>query len=285
MSRFLVFGRSGQVARELATLLPDADFMGREQIDLAQTDRIAAVIEELRPAAIINAAAYTAVDKAETEQDQARLLNSDAPAQMARTAARLDIPFLHISTDYVFDGSGDQPWQEGDATGPLGIYGKTKLAGEREIAAQDGRWAVMRTSWVFSRHGNNFVKKMLRLGRERDALNIVADQVGGPTAAADIARTLVAMANNMVAGGEVRGLYHYSGAPAVSWADFAREIFAQAQIDCEVRDIATADYPTPARRPGNSRLDCSRLQKDLGVRQPDWREGLRNVLVEWDKII
>lgn len=278
MSKLLVFGRSGQVAQELAALTSKADFLGREQIDLAQAGEIANVVERLRPWAIINAAAYTAVDKAETEQADARLLNTEAPALMARAAAGLKIPFIHISTDYVFDGSGAEARSEDDPTGPLGVYGETKLNGERAVAAEGGNWAVMRTSWVFSSHGNNFVKTMLRLGRERDELNIVADQIGGPTPAKDIAATLLMMAEKMAAQAKIQGIYHYAGAPSVSWADFAREIFAQADINCTVHNISTADYPTPARRPANSRLSCLRLQSDLGIEQPDWRVGLRDVL-------
>lgn len=278
MAKLLVFGRSGQVAQELAALAPDSHFLGREQIDLTKPGEIAAAVENLRPWAIINASAYTAVDKAETEIAQARFLNADAPAQMARAAADAGIPFLHISTDYVFDGSGTAPRAEGDQTGPLGVYGQTKLEGEQAVAAEGGNWAVMRTSWVFSSHGNNFVKTMLRLGQERDALNVVADQIGGPTAARDIADTLLQMARRMAEGAAVGGIYHYAGAPSVSWADFARAIFAQAGIDCTVHDITTADYPTPARRPANSRLSCLRLQDDLGIERPDWRTGLRDVL-------
>lgn len=278
MTKLLVFGRTGQVAQELATLVPDAVFLGRDQIDLAKSGEIAAVVERLRPSSIINAAAYTAVDKAETERAQAQFLNGNAPGQMAHAAARADIPFLHISTDYVFDGSGTTPRSEGDPTAPLGVYGETKLQGEQAVAAEGGKWAVMRTSWVFSSHGNNFVKTMLRLGKERDQLNIVADQVGGPTPARDIAVTLLEMARKMTSGDDIGGIYHYAGGPSVSWADFAREIFSQAGIDCVVHDIATDDYPTPARRPANSRLSCLRLQHDMGIQQPDWRTGLRDVL-------
>ncbi|MBC9246406.1 dTDP-4-dehydrorhamnose reductase [Paracoccus sp. 11-3] len=278
MSRLLVFGRSGQVAQELAALTSEADFLGRGQINLTQIGEIANAVECRRPWAIINAAAYTAVDKAETEQAEAQFLNVEAPALMARAAGVLNIPFIHISTDYVFDGSGVEARSEDDPTGPLGIYGKTKLDGEKAIAAEGGHWAVMRTSWVFSSHGNNFVKTMLRLGRERDELNIVADQIGGPTPAKDIAATLLMMAEKMASDARIRGIYHYAGTPSVSWADFAREIFVQADINCTVHDISTADYPTPARRPANSRLSCLRLQDDLGIEQPDWRLGLRDVL-------
>lgn len=275
----LVFGQSGQVARELARVLPDASFMGRDQADLIRPDDCAAAIRRLAPTAVINAAAYTAVDKAESDADAAMRVNADSPGAMALACAGLGIPFLHVSTDYVFDGSGTQPWQPDDATGPLGVYGATKLAGEAAIRASGARAAVLRTSWVFSAHGANFVKTMLRLGAERDRLSIVADQIGGPTPAADIAAALATMATGLIAG-QPGGTWHFSGAPDVSWADFAREIFRQAGLSPEVVDIPSRDYPTPARRPQNSRLNCDSLTRDFGIPRPDWRAGLAAVLAE-----
>lgn len=280
MQGLLVFGRTGQVARELARLAPGARFLGREEADLTQPEACAAAILSARPRAVINAAAWTAVDKAEIEADAARLVNAAAPGAMARACASLGIPFLHVSTDYVFDGSGERPWREDDATGPLGVYGATKLAGEQAIAAAGGHWALLRTSWVFSAHGANFVRTMLRLGAERPRLTIVADQTGGPTPAADIAAALLAMAREMEGDATKGGLYHFAGAPDVTWAGFAREIFRQAGLGTQVVDIATADYPTPARRPANSRLDCTRIARDFGIARPDWRAGLAAVLAE-----
>lgn len=279
MDGLLVFGRSGQVAQELARLAPDARFLGRDQADLTNPDACAAAIRDSDCRAVINAAAYTAVDRAESEADLAHLVNAAAPAAMARATAEKGVPFLHVSTDYVFDGSGDLPWSESDPTGPLGVYGATKLAGEQGIAAAGGAWAVMRTSWVFSAHGANFVKTMLRLGRERPELGIVADQIGGPTPAGDIAAALLQMAAGMRDGAK-GGIYHFAGAPDVSWAGFARAIFAQAGVTCQVREIATSDYPTPARRPGNSRLDCQKIKDDFGIHRPDWRAGLTRILTE-----
>ena len=280
MTDLLIFGRTGQVALELARLAPDARFLGRDEADLADPAACAASILAARPAAVINAAAYTAVDRAESDQGTARLVNAEAPGAMAKACAELGIPLVHVSTDYVFDGSGAAARAENAPTGPLGVYGQTKLDGERLIAAAGGQWAVMRTSWVFSAHGTNFVRTMRRLGAERDRLTIVADQVGGPTPAADIAAALLAMARAMIADPSKGGIYHFAGAPDVSWADFAREIFARSGLSPQVVDIPTSAYPTPARRPLNSRLDCSAISRDFGIPRPDWREGLDRVIQE-----
>lgn len=280
MKGLLVFGRTGQVATELGRLAPEARFLGRDQADLSDPAACAAAIRVSGCKAVLNAAAYTAVDRAETDPDLARVVNAEAPAAMARAAAELGVPFLHVSTDYVFDGSGDQPWAERDPTGPLGVYGATKLAGERGIAAAGGQWAVLRTSWVFSAHGANFVRTMLRLGAGREVLRVVADQHGGPTPAAGIAAAGLAMLGAMRADGGLGGLYHFSGAPDTSWAGFAREIMAQAGLSCRITDIPTTDYPTPARRPANSRLNCAAIFRDFGISRPDWRAGLAQVLQE-----
>ncbi|WP_258953929.1 dTDP-4-dehydrorhamnose reductase, partial [Cognatishimia activa] len=210
----------------------------------------------------------------------ATVINADAPAAMAEACTALDIPFVHISTDYVFDGSGDTARSPKDATAPLGAYGRSKLAGEAAVAAAGGRFAILRTSWVFSAHGNNFVKTMLRLAETRDSLTIVADQIGGPTPAADIAATCLKIADALQSGHGPTGVYHYAGAPDVSWAGFAREIFAQSGREVAVQDIPTYAYPTPAKRPLNSRLDCTELETAFGIPRPDWRAGLSKVLTE-----
>jgi dTDP-4-dehydrorhamnose reductase len=183
-----------------------------------------------------------------------------------------------ISTDYVFDGSGTAAWTPGDPPGPLGAYGRTKLAGEQAVAAAGGTWAVLRTSWVVSPHGSNFVKTMLRLGADRDRLTVVADQVGGPTPARDIAAACLKMAKTLISEPEKRGVYHFSGAPDVSWAGFARAIMEQANLACDITDIPSREYPTPAARPANSRLDCSGLETAFGIERPDWRIGLAQIL-------
>lgn len=281
MSGLLVFGLTGQVARELQRLAPEAVFLSRAEADLSDPAACAAAIRAHRPAAVINAAAYTAVDKAESEEALATVINGAAPAAMAEACAELDVPFLHISTDYVFDGSGAAPWTVGDAVAPLNAYGRSKLAGEEGVRAAGGAHAILRTSWVVSSHGNNFIKTMLRLSETRDALNIVDDQIGGPTPAADIAATLLKMAAAMRAG-QPGGTYHYGGTPAVSWKDFACEIFAQAGREVAVSGIPSSDYPTPARRPLNSRLDCSGLKRDFDIDPPDWKAGLARILRELD---
>lgn len=280
MNGLLIFGRTGHVARELARRVPDARFLGREDADLTDPAACADAIARTDCRAVINAAAYTAVDRAETDAEAARLVNADAPAVMARAAAAKGVPFLHVSTDYVFDGAGGAARAEDAAIAPLGVYGATKRAGELGIAAAGGQWAVMRTSWVFSSHAANFVKTLLRLGAERNSLTIVADQIGGPTPAGDIAGALLSMADQMLADPTKGGLYHFAGAPDVSWADFAREIFRQAGLGPTVADIPSSDYPTPARRPLNSRLDCHRIAADFGIKRPDWRVGLAQVLAE-----
>lgn len=278
--RLLVFGKTGQVASELARRLPtglSARFLSRDVADLADPVACAAAIRDCD--AVINAAAWTAVDKAEAEEAAATLVNGDAPTAMARACAELGVPFLHVSTDYVFDGSGAAPFAPDHPTGPLGAYGRSKLAGEQGVRAAGGNHLILRTSWVVSAHGTNFVKTMLRLGRERESLNVVADQVGGPTPAAAIADALIAASQAMVKG-TPGGTHHFSGAPDVSWADFAREIMAQARLPCVINDIPTNAYPTPARRPANSRLDCSAFAAAFGVPRPDWRAGLSAILKE-----
>lgn len=275
----LVFGRSGQVGHALAQMV-GVRCLARDEADLGDPGACGAAIREIGPVAVINAAAYTNVDKAEEQEALATRINADAPGVMAQACAGLGIPFVSISSDYVFDGSGCDPWRPGDVTGPLGAYGRSKLAGEQAIAAAGGTWAVVRTSWVVSARGVNFVRTMLRLGAERDVLNIVADQIGGPTPAQALAAGCLHMAKTLVSEPERRGIYHYAGAPDVSWAGFAREIFRQSGIVCEVRDIASAQYPTPARRPLNSRLECSATQRAFGLERPDWQRGLAEILQE-----
>mgnify|MGYP003660224144 CR=1 FL=1 len=260
--RILVFGHSGQVATELRALHSsevEITALSRAETDLTDPAACAAVIDAHAPDAVINAAAYTAVDKAESEAALADIINAQAPAAMARTCAARDIPFVSISTDYVFSGEGNAPWQPGDPIDPQGIYGRTKRDGEIAIETAGGRYAVLRTSWVVSAYGNNFVKTMLRLGAELDALTIVADQIGGPTGAAEIAHACI-----------------------TSWANFARAIFDQAGITCTVTYIPSSEYLTPAKRPLNSRMDCSATQATFGIARPDWRESLTDILTQLD---
>lgn len=280
--RILVFGQTGQVARELARRVPDGVTLialGRSEAELSDPGQCAAMVRAHDVEAVINAAAWTAVDKAEVEEAAARVINADAPGAIAVACAEVGRPFVHISTDYVFDGSGITPFAPDHPTGPLGAYGRTKLAGEQAVRAAGGVHVILRTSWVVSAHGSNFVKTMLRLGAERDSLNVVADQVGGPTSAASIADALFVCARALV-GGAAGGTHHFSGTPDVSWAEFARTIMAKAGLRAQVNDIPTSAYPTPARRPLNSRLDGSSLKAAFGIDRPDWRDDLDDILAD-----
>lgn len=274
----LAFGQTGQVARELARL--GVMTLGRAEADLSDPQACADAIASSDATAIINAAAYTAVDRAEEEEALAHTVNADAPAAMALACKAKGIPLVHISTDYVFDGTGTQAFQPTDPVSPLGAYGRTKLAGEDAVRASGATHGILRTSWVFSAHGSNFVKTMLRLGADRTALTIVADQIGGPTSARAIAQACVSMAGTLQNAPETSGTYHFSGAPDVSWADFARAIFDEAGLGVAVTDIPSSAYPTPAARPLNSRLDCAATTSVFGIPRPDWRADLRDALHE-----
>lgn len=279
----LVLGRDGQVARELAKLGAldglELAFSGRERLDLARADPCS-LLDELRPTAVINAAGYTAVDKAESDPEAAFRLNRDVPAALALACAASGLPLVHFSTDYVFDGAKPTPYVESDAVAPAGIYGASKAEGEAKVMAAGGPAIVLRTSWVFSAFGANFVKTMLRLAESRDEIAVVADQIGRPTWAADCARAAVRSVQAMLAG-EVKGaeLYHLAGQGDASWADFAEAIFAISESrggpSARVRRIGTVDYPTPAKRPTNSRLDCTKIARELSFRAGPWQEGLR----------
>ncbi|MGI3165188.1 dTDP-4-dehydrorhamnose reductase [Pseudooceanicola sp. 200-1SW] len=277
----LVFGRAGQLARALARQAP-VTALGRAEVDLMRPGAAEAAIAARAPDLVINAAAFTGVDQAESEAGAAYRLNAEAPGEMARACAARGLPFLHVSTDYVFDGSGTAPWAEDAVPAPCNLYGASKLAGEKAVRDAGGAWAVLRTSWVFSAQGANFVRTMLHLAETRASLRVVADQIGGPTPAADIAKALLHMGRQMAAG-HPGGLYHFAGAPAVSWAGFAREIFARAGRAVTVEEIPTEAYPTPAARPRNSRLDCRRITADFGIAPPDWRVALDAVLSELEE--
>jgi dTDP-4-dehydrorhamnose reductase len=282
----LIFGTSGQVAIELARHASAFGIkitaLGRERADLTDPAVCAAQIAATDADIIINAAAYTGVDAAEDDRATAQAVNGDAPGAMARAAAARGLPFLHVSTDYVFDGSGTRPWAEGDAVAPLGVYGATKLDGEAQVTAAGGPHAILRTAWVFSAHGKNFVKTMLRVGADRETLSVVADQHGGPTPAADIARALLTMATAFSKGQGQNGIFHFAGAPTTTWADFADAIFATSSMARKpaIIRIPASAYPTPAKRPANSALDCARIKAAYGIEQPDWRLGLSEVIRE-----
>lgn len=275
----LVFGKTGQVAKELQRLA-DVTVLGREDVDLSDPQACANAIRTRAPRAVINAAAYTAVDRAEEAEALAAVINGDAPTAMAQACADIGIPLVHISTDYVFAGMGDAPWHPNDPTAPQNAYGRSKLVGEIGIRNSGAVHAILRTSWVVSAHGANFVKTMLRLSDTRDTLAVVADQIGGPTPARDIAAACLQIAEQLIANPSKSGTYHYSGAPDVSWADFATQIFEQAGKAVAVTPISTTDYPTPAKRPLNSRMECGATEQVFGIPRPDWRDGLNMILQE-----
>ncbi|WP_114965466.1 dTDP-4-dehydrorhamnose reductase [Alkalilacustris brevis] len=274
----LVFGKGGQVSNELARQVPQARFLGRDEADLSQPETCADWIARLAPQAVINAAAFTEVDRAESEEALATRINGAAPAAMARACAALGVPMVQISTDYVFDGSGTAPVSSDHPPAPLGAYGRSKLAGEKGVRAAGGVHAILRTSWVFSAHGANFVRTMLRLGAERDSLRVVADQTGGPTPASAIAAACVRIAAALRADPARGGTYHLSGQPDTTWADFARAIMAEAGLSCRIEDTPTSAWPTPAQRPLNSRLDCASLKAEFGISRPDWQAALAGVV-------
>ena len=275
--KILVFGRSGQVTTEIQTLA-DILALGRAEVDLSDPAACSAAINAYRPRAVINAAAYTAVDRAEEEEELATVINGDAPTAMAQACAALNIPLVHISTDYVFSGNGTSAWAPADKRTPQNAYGRSKLAGEQGIRAAGCTHAILRTSWVFSAHGGNFVKTMLRLSETRDALKVVADQIGGPTPASDIAATCLEIVEQLTQKPSKAGTYHFSGVPDVSWAEFATEIFAQADQSVSITPIPTAEYPTPAQRPLNSRMECRSTEQVFGIARPIWQDGLKEIL-------
>ncbi|MSU91729.1 dTDP-4-dehydrorhamnose reductase [Rhodobacteraceae bacterium 2CG4] len=278
--KLVVFGRTGQLAQALARRAPDALFLDRQAADLADPEACAAALRRAAAEgaqAAINAAAYMAVDRAEAEEPLATRINGEAPGAMAQAAAQAGIPFLQVSSDYVFDGRGEAPHAPDEPVAPLSAYGRSKAAGEAGVRDAGGAHAILRTSWVFSADGGNFVKTMLRLGAERDALRVVDDQIGGPTEAGDIAAALLVIAGALKAGAP-SGTWHFAGAPDVSWAGFAHEIMTRAGLDCAIERIPSSEYPTPAARPLNSRLDCSRTEAVFGIARPDWRDGLTRVL-------
>jgi dTDP-4-dehydrorhamnose reductase len=277
--KVLVFGGTGQVGTELRRH-PDVIAPERHEADLSDAEACAALIAQTDAAAVINAAAYTAVDRAEEEERLATAINGEAPAAMARSAAARGLPFVHLSSDYVFDGSGATARTPDMPTAPVNAYGRSKRAGEQGTRAARGTHVILRTSWVFSAHGTNFVKTMLRIGVERPSLNVVADQIGGPTPASAIAEACLLIVDRLMTEPRLSGTYHFAGAPDVSWAGFARAILERAGLGCTVTDIATSDYPTLAPRPLNSRLDCRTTEAAFGLARPDWRAELDGILAE-----
>jgi dTDP-4-dehydrorhamnose reductase len=286
--RLLVAGASGQLARalversrRLAGVTVTA--LGRPQLDLLDTASITRALDSTRPDVVINAAAYTAVDKAESDAVAAFALNRDGAGALAAAAQAAACPIIHISTDYVFDGKKRGAYIEQDATNPMGVYGRSKLKGEAAVAAANARHVILRTAWVYGAHGHNFLKTMLRLARERPELRVVADQRGNPTYAPHLADAILAIAAK-IGSGKLWGIYHATATGETTWHGFASAIIAAAKPlgvpQVPVRPITTADYPTPARRPANSCLDCGKLERAFGLRLPSWQQGLAECLGE-----
>lgn len=302
MSRILLLGKNGQVGWELQrALAPLGEVVALDRHgvqglcgDLADLDGLAGTLHKLAPDVIVNAAAYTAVDKAESEPELALRINGEAPGVLAREALRLGAWLVHYSTDYVFDGSGQQPWREDAPTGPLSVYGRTKLASEAAITASGARALIFRTSWVYAARGGNFAKTMLRLARERDQLRVIDDQIGAPTGAeliADVTAHALRQVLGSADSATLSGVYHLAAAGETSWCEYARFVLQQAEQAGEVlkvghdqiEAIPTSAYPTPAQRPLNSRLDTTRLRETFGLHLPDWRDGVARMLTETTK--
>ena len=280
MTRVLLTGGTGQVAQELAALLSDPYLVGRPGFDFDHPETIEAAFLAARPALVINAAAYTAVDAAEGAVGPAWRANRDGPARLAALCADAGVPMIHISTDYVFDGAKGAAYVETDPTNPTGVYGASKLAGERAVLERCPRAIILRTSWVYAARGKNFLLTMLNARKRTDTLRVVADQRGTPTAATDLAAAIAAIAARLAEDWResYAGIYHATAQGETTWHGFASEIFAQAArhglTPPTITPIATSDWPTPARRPADSRLDCAKLAATFGLRLPPWQEGV-----------
>lgn len=287
MAKFLITGAKGQVGHCLTEQLTGkAEILAvdRDELDITDQSAVKKIVKTFKPDVIINAAAHTAVDRAESEVELSEAINVKGPQYLAEAANEIGAMILHISTDYVFEGTGSGEYKEDDQTNPQGVYGRTKLAGEIAVQQANSRSIILRTAWVFGEHGHNFVKTMLRLAKDRDSLGIVGDQFGGPTYAGDIAKTLIEIANQILAGKEdAFGVYHFTGKPYVSWYEFAKAIFAEAELQNIleksplVNSIATSDYPTPAKRPANSRLDLTKIKQVFNIEPSDWQVALKNI--------
>ena len=287
MAKFLITGAHGQVGYCLVQQLQGKHeilAVDRDELDITDETAVKNTIKNFHPNVIINAAAYTAVDRAETEVELSEAINVKGPKYLAKAAKSIDAAILHISTDYVFDGQIECKYKETDTTAPQSVYGRTKLEGEQAVAETNDKFIVLRTAWVFGEHGNNFVKTMLRLSKTRDTLSVVADQIGGPTYAADVARVLIHIAEQIIKGKNIEyGIYNFTGEPYVSWYDFAKAIFSEAVSQKVlkkapiVNPITTADYPTPAKRPANSRLDLTKIQQVFDIQPSNWQKALKNI--------
>ncbi|MEY0151523.1 dTDP-4-dehydrorhamnose reductase [Providencia rettgeri] len=290
--RILVTGCNGQVGHSLIKQLSkykDIIVLGcdKKNLDITNQKEVSRIVNDFKPSIIINAAAYTAVDKAENDIEMAYMVNRNGPKYLAEAAQKMNAAIIHISTDYVFDGYKSGEYDEEDLTNPQGIYGKSKLAGEIEVSNACSKYIILRTAWVFSEYGNNFVKTMLKLGSERDELNIVCDQFGGPTYAGDIASALIDISICIFKDKPINyGIYHFSGLPHVSWYEFAKIIFYEAHTNTilnqlpKLTGISTEQYPTPTKRPSNSKLNTEKISKEFSIKASDWKNKLSNIILQ-----
>lgn len=287
--RIAVTGKSGQVTSALQALkAPDIEVIaiGRPELDLLAPFMVGETIAKFKPDVVVSSAAYTAVDKAESDEAAAFAINRDGAGAIAAAAAELSVPVIHLSTDYVFDGDKPELYVESDPVGPVSVYGRSKLEGEYAVAAANENHVILRTAWVYSTFGHNFVKTMLRLAETRDELSVVSDQLGCPTSANDIAVAIVKIAARLSkdSSPDLRGVFHLAGSGETNWAEFARNILSILEEKTgrrvTVRDIATADYPTAAKRPANSRLCCDKLKRLYGVSMPEWQVSTRAVVTK-----
>ncbi len=273
----LVFGKTGQVARELQSY-KNIVALGRDQADLTNPGSCCEAIKYYLPSAVIIAAAYTDVDNAENEENLANLINGEAPTAMAGTCAKLDIPIIYISTDYVFKGHGIKPRSPNEVTKPQNAYGRSKLLGENGVIRSGATYAILRTSWIISSYSKNFLKTMIKLSESHKEIKVISDQIGGPTPAHDIADSCIKIANALQRDSSKSGCYHLSGTPNISWASFAKSIFMEANKDIKVISIKSSDYKTSAIRPMNSRLNCTKIENIFGIKRPKWRKSLNIIL-------
>ncbi|MDX9881842.1 MAG: dTDP-4-dehydrorhamnose reductase [Prolixibacteraceae bacterium] len=283
MFKLLITGANGQLGSEIKKVsgqFPELEFLFTDvaELDITNPEKVAAFFSENKPAFLINCAAYTAVDKAEADEETARLINATAVSILAEQSAKVNCRMIHISTDYVFDGKASQPYTEDAPVNPQSAYGRTKLEGEQLCMKNNPQSIIIRTAWLYSAFGNNFVKTMLRLGRERDELRIVADQIGNPTNAADLAHAILTIISSVVAGQKPfeTGIYHYSNEGIASWYDFTVAIIKHAGLSCKVIPITTDEYPLPAPRPAYSVMDKSKIKRIFGIEIPHWKESLNN---------
>lgn len=273
--RILVTGSNGQLGTELRKLLPDAIYVDVNELDITDSEAVNSFVRENQISAIVNCAAYTAVDRAEDEEELAYKVNAEGPCNLAKTGCK----FVHISTDYVFDGNGCVPYTPEDPTSPLSAYGRTKLAGEKLVLENNSRAVIIRTAWLYSSHGTNFVKTMRKLGTTRDSINVVNDQIGTPTYAGDLAEAIVRILPQVTE--ETAGIYHYTNEGVCSWYDFSYEIMTMSGYSCKVNPVPSSEYPTRAHRPHYSVLDKNRIKKVFRIDIPYWKESLKKCLSQF----